>query len=233
MNRDKLREKLQNSTINPTPDSWDRLSEKLDTIPTKEKGGIRRILKVAAAILILISVGAFFSENRKENIEIPVIAAPSVKKELKNIPNTPEVSKTEVAEIDNKPKDQNKSDIEPYQDKALTQKVAISQPLVKQKASVNGHEKHVVTDSIETSMLLAEENPSEDSYLDNEIDQLLHESKIKLIVNGQISSQKLVNADALLNSVEDDINKSLKQKVLDKIVSTIKKEKEVASSKEN
>ena len=74
---------------------------------------------------------------------------------------------------------------------------------------------------------------AEEQLIDDEINQLLSRSKIKLIVNGEISSKKLVNANALLNSVEDDLDKDLKQKLLEKIVNTIKKDKEVVTSKEN
>ncbi len=68
---------------------------------------------------------------------------------------------------------------------------------------------------------------AEEQFIDDEIEQLLYKSKIKLIVNGQISSKKLVNANALLNSVEEDLDKDLKQILLEKIVNTIKKDKEV------
>ena len=54
-----------------------------------------------------------------------------------------------------------------------------------------------------------------------------------MIVNGERSSKKLVNSNALLNAVEDDLDKDLKQILLEKIVNTIKKEKEVVTSKEN
>lgn len=74
---------------------------------------------------------------------------------------------------------------------------------------------------------------SEEQLIDEEVEQLLRKSKIKLLVNGQISSNKIVSSEALLNSVEEDLYKDLKQKLIEKITSKLKNPKEVVTSREN
>jgi len=91
----------------------------------------------------------------------------------------------------------------------------------------------LVSDSLTGNILITESPNSEEQTIDDEVEQLLYASKIKLTVNGQISSKKIVDANALLNSVEDDLYKDLKQKLIEKIAKKLKNPKEVVSSVEN
>jgi len=74
---------------------------------------------------------------------------------------------------------------------------------------------------------------SEEQLIDEEVEQLLRKSKIKLLVNGQISSKKVVSSEDLLNSVEEDLYKDLKQKLIEKITTKLNNPKEVVTSREN
>ena len=68
MKQSKYRQELQNRTVNPSSDSWERLSMKLDSPKVKKKGIKLQFLKYAAAILILISIGFYFSEPKEKVI---------------------------------------------------------------------------------------------------------------------------------------------------------------------
>ncbi len=233
MKRHKYREALQNRTINPSPDSWEKLNERLNLHQNKDKGRSFLFLKIASVILIFISVGIYFFEPQEDIINTPVIAVPTIKEDFKNIPDVNDTKQIEVATASKNSTSQKKPLINSYTDEAISKEVAFAQPDTEGEPTVIEETEVAVIDSLTETILISEKTNAEDQIMDDEIDELLHQSKIKLIVNGQISSQKLVNADALLNSVEDDLNKSLKQKLLEKIATTLKKDREVVSSKEN
>ena len=113
------------------------------------------------------------------------------------------------------------------------EKIAYTQSDANQKSIETNLDVVIPNDTISAEILSSEIASSNDELIDEEIEELLHQAKVKLIVNGQIAPKKLVNNEALLNAVENDLDKDFKQKVIEKIVNTIKKDKEVATSKEN
>lgn len=229
----KYRDELQNRTISPSPDSWERLNEKLSSHENNNKGRHWLFLKVASAILVFISIGFYFLKQQEEIISTPIIAAPASKEKFNKIPVADDVIETEIAVTPNKVSTKKKTGIESNWHKEPVNEVAFTHPSDASEISVNINTEAALTDAGIEETSDDEMVHAEEQLIDDEIDQLLSRSKIKLIVNGEISSKKLVNANALLNSVEDDLDKDLKQKLLEKIVNTIKKDKEVVTSKEN
>jgi len=233
MNPQKLREELQNRTIKPSPGSWEKLNGKLSSHENNNKGSNWLFLKVAAVILVFVSVGFYFLKQPQEIISTPIIVAPTSKEKFDKIPGADDVIETEVATAPNASTSKKKTIIESNSNGNNTEVVALVEPYNKSENSAMKNTEevldHLEIKEVKSAGLIA----AEDQSIDDEIDQLLYKSKIKMIVNGQISSKKLVNSNALLNSVEDDLDKDLKQILLEKIVNTIKKEKEVVTSKEN
>jgi len=233
MNPQKLREELQNRTIKPSPGSWEKLNGKLSSHENNNKGSNWLFLKVAAVILVFVSVGFYFLKQPQEIISTPIIVAPTSKEKFDKIPGADDVIETEVATAPNASTSKKKTIIESNSNGKNTEVVALVEPYNKSENSAMKNTEevldHLEIKEVKSAGLIA----AEDQSIDDEIDQLLYKSKIKMIVNGQISSKKLVNSNALLNSVEDDLDKDLKQILLEKIVNTIKKEKEVVTSKEN
>ena len=80
---------------------------------------------------------------------------------------------------------------------------------------------------------MTESLDSEEQFIDDEVEELLNKSRIKLVINGEISSRKVVDANALLDAVEEDIYKDLKQKLIEKISNTLKNPKEVVTSRDD
>ena len=233
MNPQKLREELQNRTIKPSPGSWEKLNGKLSSHENNNKGSNWLFLKVAAVILVFVSVGFYFLKQPQEIISTPIIVAPTPKEKFEKIPVADDVIETEVATAPNASTSKKKNIIESNSTGKNTEAVALVEPYNKSENSAMKNTEevldHLEIKEVKSAGLIA----AEDQSIDDEIDQLLYKSKIKMIVNGQISSKKLVNSNALVNSVEDDLDKDLKQILLEKIVNTIKKEKEVVTSKEN
>ena len=155
------------------------------------------------------------------------------KEKLNKIPVADDVIETEIAATPNNATIKKNTGIGTNRNQAQVKEVAFTPPLEERKISVDKNTEAVLIDTRIKETQGAEIVHTEEQFIDDEIEQLLYKSKIKLIVDGQISSKKLVNANALLNSVEEDLDKDLKQILLEKIVNTIKKDKEVVSSKEN
>ena len=152
---------------------------------------------------------------------------------FEKIPVTDNVIETEVAATPNASTSKKKTTIGSNGHEENTEVVALVEPYDKSENSVMENTEDILVDTEIKEVKVAELTAAEEQLIDDEIDQLLYKSKIKMIVNGEISSKKLVNSNALLNAVEDDLDKDLKQILLEKIVNTIKKEKEVVTSKEN
>lgn len=233
MKEDKYREALQDRTIEPSSGSWDKLSSQLDAQEAQSKNRNWSFLKVAAVILLVISIGFYFNRPEKEIIEEPVLVAPQVIEIQKTSPDVDDLNSTETA---SKPKT---VEIEPApfidsaQQESIAVKVNFKQPIIQNEDSPIEVERVTALDSVTEAILLTESFDSEEQFIDDEIEELLNKSRIKLVINGEISSRKVVDANALLDAVEEDIYKDLKQKLIEKISNTLKNPKEVVTSRDD
>jgi len=235
MKQPKYREELQNRTIDPSSDSWERLSKKLDSPKAKKKGIKLQLLKYAAAILILISVGFYFSEPKEKVISSPLIVAPTLKKQLDILPEINNDSQTEVAakpEIYMIEKNSNPEPIIPSNKEIIHEEVVAYAAEETETLVIPVTEK-TVHDTLTKTSLQTETLLSEGKIIDDEVTQLLNESKIRLLLNNPITSKNVVSAQALLNEVEGDLDKALKEKLMEKIASILNNPKEVVTYQEN
>jgi len=233
MKQNNYREKLQNRRITPTSGSWERLEKKLDEHENKDKKYTSWLLKAASIALIVISVGYYYFTPEKDIDNTPIIAAPSVKKKNINPIKKNEVIESEVT---------NTNDISPIiENETDDLNIAISkktndssiESIDKRNSSTGSLIELSINDSIIGLIEVAEMPISEEQLIDQEVEQLLKQSKIKLVVNGEINSKKVVSSEALLNSVEEDLYKDLKQKLIEKITNKLNNPKEVITSREN
>ena len=233
MKQHDFREALKNRAIKPSSDSWEKLNTKLTAQENKDKGRYWLFFKVASVIIVFISVGFYFSKETEDNNNAPVIASPTLKENLKTIPGTNDLNEIEIAFRPENSTIKNQPIIDSIMAESNTVELVFSEP---RKARVNSAisiNEPLVSNSLTGNILITESPNSEEQTIDDEVEQLLYASKIKLTVNGQISSKKIVDANALLNSVEDDLYKDLKQKLIEKIAKKLKNPKEVVSSVEN
>lgn len=238
MKQNKYKEKLQNRTIDPSSDSWERLQVKLDSHKNKEKGNKWQFLKYAAVILIFFSVSLYFSERNKEVINDLKIVMPSPKEDVNNIDKMTNDPEVEVAvspgvSKSKKPIQKKQGTIRSNMKALDMEEVAIVNHANETVISAIQVTEKVVHDTLSETIVQVEAVPSEAKALEDEVAQLLSQSKIKLSLNDTILSKKVVSAHSLLNEVEDDLNKDLKQKLLEKIANTLKNPKEVITFQEN
>ena len=225
MEQHKLREKLQERSIVPSENSWGKLSQKLDAEESTRKGEKWGFLKYIAIILVLISVGVYFFETKKQTIETPVIAAPTIKKEFRNLPETKLEPEIRVAETPVKKEEIITSQIQ-KKNATSTEFIVLNKTeneiLISEKVNNESLESE-----IQAKEILVVEQPSEEEILNTEVDQLLKNSTIKLRVNRQLSTKRAVSAQALLTEVEDDLDKDFKEKLVETIVNTLKTPRKV------
>ena len=233
MKQHNYREALQNRTIKPSSDSWEKLNTKLTEHENKETGRNWLFFKVASVILIFISVGFYFLEETDDMINSPIIVSPSLKEKLNTAPENNSVIQTEIAVTPGASTIKEQPIYESNKAVSNRVKVDFSEPMDKRSNSSNKVEELAVLDSVTEVILLTEVLNYDEQFIDEEVEKLLNESKIKLIVSGQISSEKVVDANVLLNSVEEDLYKDLKQKLIEKIANKLKNPKEVITSREN
>lgn len=233
MKHDKYREALQKRSIKPSSDSWEKLNSSLTALEKKEKGRNWLFLKVASVILIFISVGFYFLQGNDDMMNSPEIVSPTFKEKPNAAPGVNDVEQSEIAVTPGGSAIKNQTII----DSNMTESSKVEIAFTEQKRVSNISSKNLnelkAPDSLSEAILITETLHSEKQFIDDEVEQLLYESKIKLIVNGEISTKKVVDANALLNSVEDDLYKDLKQKLIEKIANKLKNPKEVVTSREN
>lgn len=244
MIQNKYKEKLQNRTIDPSSDSWEKLQMELDSHRKKEKGKKWQFLKYAAAFLVFAAVGLYFSERGEEIIEDPKIVMPSQKKDLNNIyKNTIDpAAKAEVElEVVTSTGISNSKQPIPIAQEAFPSTLYESieeEVTLADTHNATGISKIQVTekgnhDTLSETFVQTTAIPSEETALEEEVARLLSQSKIKLRINEQNLSAKVVSAHSLLNEVEVDLHKDLKQKLLEKITNSLKNPKEVITYQEN
>lgn len=226
----KYKEALQNRSITPSEGSWEQLSEKMDAHENKGKGNYWLFLKYAAVILVLVSVGFYFFKPANEVIKTPIIVAPTLKEDIKNIPQINEEPEALVAESSKntevKKEQKQQPIIHPKINNIESEAIALNEP--KEQAQPS-NTINVEADKVETrteEILIVEESLKYQD-VDAEVEQLLNASKIKLTINRQISSKRVVSAHALLAEVEDDLDKDFKEKLFEKIVTTVKQPRKI------
>ena len=233
MKQHNYRETLQNRTIKPSSGSWEKLNTKLTEHENKKTGRNWLFFKVASVILIFISVGFYFLEETDDMINSPIIVSPTLKEKLNTAPENNNVIQTEIAATPGASTIIKEPIYGPNKVASNTVKIDFTEPMAKKSNSSNKVNELGVLDSVTEVILITEDLNSDEQFIDEEVEKLLNESKIKLIVNGQISSKKVVDANVLLNSVEEDLYKDLKQKLIEKIANKLKNPKEVITSREN
>lgn len=231
--QDNYRKELQDRSMQPSENSWEQLSAKLDAHENIQKGNKWAFLKYAAIILVIISVGFYFLKPSEKIIEDPIIVEPTIKEDVIKTNKIPEIIvEPEIRVVESSTKSEEKTIIkkklfiEPKNTNKTNEAIALNK-IDEQSQISDTINIETVQVQMPTEEIFIVEQLSEEELLDAEVDQLLKASKIKLSVGRQFSLKRTVNAQALLNEVEDDLDKDFKEKLIENIVNTIKKPRQV------
>lgn len=236
MERQKYKEEIQKRTIAPSSDSWNKLNNRLTTHEYKGKSKIWPLLKYTAVVLVVTSIGFYFFQPKEKVINSPIIVAPSVKEDLKKDPeiNTSPETEVAVSPAITPQKEIFKKEKITKSEKVRTDNKAIAFQQSKEKSKVTETIIDVVENSEEiTDNRLISQKEIEVQTVEDEVEKLLRNSQMNIAFDREKVRKRTVNANALLLEVEDDLDKDLKQKLFEKVIGTLKNQKEVVTFREN
>src|SRR5690606_24354801 len=233
---DNIREKLEAREIKPSAEAWKKLETKLDSAQPKQKSYF--LYYVAAGFVgILILASVFFSRNNSEvnnhiveekvqknqtDAKTEIIPnkinseeivseeknSEKINSEEKQKPNTREVKviPPKKSEIDKK--------IERAEAVANVSKEEIKKPVIKESIIISEEDKLInhKVDEVVASVKKLQENNAEVSA--TEVEKLLNNAR-RDIQTQRILNNPKVDATALLQDVEWELDKSFRDKVFD------------------
>jgi len=242
---DKLKDKLETRTLEPSPDAWNSLADRLDNHDKKNNNTKFWWLGIAASIIGVILVTTQFYKNESVVKDLPIVVdtktEPQNKTEFINedaaiekIISNPEsetenlegIEKTELASTQNSKTDEIQ--------KTIKKEDKISQPeiinddvasLDKSKPELNDNPVEVILSPeelkvIEVVDLIKQLKTEESSVSDKEIDSLLKQAQREILKQRIFDeSSRTVNADALLQDVEVELERSFRDKVFEALKS--------------
>jgi len=227
MERNKYREQIQNSIVEPSEDSWEKLSKKLTD--HDKKNNKRLFMKYAISIFIITSLGFYLFQPdneipRDEIIVSPKVDKTSIKSSLANF----EADTTLSAPTEN-------SNVIKIKGTKLLANEIINYDVGERMAPENEDNKEQNKNSLrevhdyfttntlnETSKI---ELHNEDTY--EEVEALLKSAYLNIEQNDQYLNEKTISAIDLLGEIEDGIEKDTRRKLFEKIIITIKNPTEI------
>ena len=244
---DKLKEKLENRTLQPSSDAWNDLANRLDKEEKKNSNTRFWWLGIAASIVGVILVTTQFYKNTStvENLPIVVETKTSIQNDSKlitepitrdEIVSNSEVEKenieittaTEVASVTNSQTTETQESVEKEKAKLqLETPRNVVASLEKSKDEINDNIPVKVIMSpeelkiIEVVAEIKQLQASENSVSDKEIDSLLKQAQ-REILKQRIYNEttRTVNADALLQDVEVELEQTFRTKVFEALKSS-------------
>lgn len=219
----KIKQKLEKRRIEPSADAWSRLEEKLEKAPASRRPGNGTVYWIAASVIVMLSVGIWISRNGYVQQHIPVITDVRVEKE-----HPGEKRETIVADTEK-------------EDKIPVEKTKPAESADKKEPyPLNSPEKKAIPFPVEekgTGALASHKAEQAGDFEDRKVEEVvsrimeIHEKKevtdeeIELLLaeaQREIDSQRIiikqtgtVDAMALLEEVETELDQSFRDKVFE------------------
>ena len=251
---EQIKEKLEGRQIEPSSKLWGQLSDRLDN-QNKSSNNKRWIwwLGMAATILILLSISFNYFGSETVPNHTPAIVNEQPKVENSIINSEPEVFPNEALA---------QEDVEDFQRSKITEKPRVNVstkdlevitivPSTKEAIAHNDSNQQIVTtnavqqdlapleldkkqiDNAVADILKFEANSSKE-VTDAQIDSLLKSAQRELFKNRIFNeNSNVVNADALLQDVEEDLGQSFRTKVYEALKDNYEKVKTAVANRNN
>lgn len=237
-----IKEKLEKRRITPSDEAWNKLETKLDGQKQKSKKGFWWIGIAASFLLGILISGLFYSNqntekttkiaNGKQDVQTVKETTPSVFPKLKEI--KPEPIQFEITPLAS-------NTIKKESRKIDSPQIVKSQPIpakVKPKEEApKFNETTQETDDlnvvIASIMEKAKTQSQTHEVTDAEIDKLIREAQFRIKAESAFKASKnTVNANVLLQEVEFEMDKSLKDRVFKAIKDGLHKAKIMVASRD-
>lgn len=243
---DKLKENLENRSLQPSSSAWNTLSDRLDAEDKKNSNTRFWWLGIAASILGVILITTQFYKNTEAKNNLPVVvettrSTPSdseviteplnsdklvsnLEEKRENIKMTNTTEMASVTENKSTPAQNSMAKEETIlqleEPKAVVASQEASKGEINDKRSVKAISQEDLK-IIEVVDVIKQLQASETSVTDAEIDSLLKQAQ-RDIVKQRIfnESTRTVNADALLQDIEIELEQSFRAKVFEALKSS-------------
>jgi len=239
-----IKDKLEKRTLSPASDSWSKLVDRLDEDEKKSKKSMYWWLSIAASLLIMIAVSVqFFNTEESEEVMPQMVEEKVLEEQLNtNKQNLKENKSIELVNEEDRVEDKiedKKEDLSIIKEseiinlkKITRMKAGKSLRLAEQtnlKEEKNIHNQNIeiyknkqqpeiddvlINEALATAMQDLKNERS--GVSDREIDSLLKVASKELFKENSLKeTSKTVNADLLLQSVEDEMGQSFRGKVFE------------------
>ena len=245
---DKLKDKLENRSLQPSADAWNSLAERLDKEDEKNSNARFWWISIAASFIGVVLITTMFYENTRNQKALPIVVKSKTDIQNESKLATKSLSgdeKVAISEVDK----ENIKVINAMEFVSLGNKNLEKQPTKKQKSLDQSMEQSKVSQdmitSSDTSKWLADDNlrvkvPSheelkimevvaeikqlqlnETSLSDKEIDSLLKQAQREILKQRIFDETSgAIDAYALLQDVEVELEQSFRDRVLDALNSS-------------
>jgi hypothetical protein len=210
-----FREKLNQRTIEPSNNAWDRLDAMLSIAEEKQPKKNYKWLYIAASIVGFLLVGTFFLNQKKDSVKTPknnVVIKENVNKDSVVKPNLnildsvkTEIAISETPSIQNSLKKENQLNPKPNKVvKNEKNQIAESSIIIK-----NNQEKQSINN--QTSVVEISKNENVNQFQNTAEKTVVAEHSVKP------KSKIKINANDLLNQVDRELETSFREKVITKV----------------
>lgn len=231
-----IKEKLEGRNIQPSNQAWDKLSERLEAQEKNKNHKGYWWLGIAASVIgILFVVSQFFNNNEikiETSPKVVEIETPVIIKEDSNTQIANEVDKNDVIKIENVENVEKTTNTIKLKTESLIKNNQVNEPVVvATKENMNKEEKDIAVKPLEIikENLSFEEQQIKDVVAkvqsmesdnkiitDADINALLEQAQKEIRLNKLIDENTgVVDADALLQDVETDLDQSFRSKVFE------------------
>ena len=254
---EQLKEKLEKRTLSPSAEGWTKLSDRLDADNKKNRKPIYWWLSIAAMLVIMIAITVQVFNKEETTSVAPQI----VNEELNEIKNDKEDAifsndkESELVSEENTLKDEvsdRANDDKPVN--AEIKKLVKSNPESKTQLAANTDNKEAkalsahdqivkekilnvnkpIIDENAVAVALENVNTSKEDQLNREVDSLLKLASKELTKNKFIKEGgKTVDANALLEDVQDEMGQSFRSKVYEALKDSYKTVKTAVAQRNN
>lgn len=228
---EEIKQKLDRRTIKPSSDSWNRLQEKLDEEEAKSRPKKQYAwVAIAASIIGVVFMGSLFMKQKESLPEIVHTEETKLPKESKPLvlESSKHIEKNKLKEefvVIEKPIITKKNMIvqaeeiakQPiYKNIAKTSKSLIKQAkIASNNAKEELFEKKIIEDKVAEVFSKVKEIENKDQKVtDQGVEELLRQAQLELTSEHLFNGTK-VNATALLENVEEELDTSFKEKVFE------------------
>ncbi|GFZ92832.1 hypothetical protein GCM10011531_25850 [Aquaticitalea lipolytica] len=232
-----IKDKLEKRTIQPSADAWQTLASRLDAKNNKKKSPYYLWLGVAASIVAIMFIASqLFVNNNNTTIETPVIVNTN-KETIKKVESENVLQKKDV--LTNNVEKESVKELNIKTPKSEKTEVAL---LTKQKEEKTVLPKEVIVnktsfEDLKVQQVVAQIQGLKDkgeSVTDKDIDALLDQAQKEITLqNIYNETTKTVDANALLQDVESDLQQSFRDKVFNALKSSYNTVKTAVAERNN